>query len=297
MKTKIAAATASILYQPSSSIELAIEAGRSCLKQANLDPQEIDLMINVGIYRDKNYLEPSICALIQKELHINPDFVKYPVQSPAFSFDVMNGGCGFVNALQVANSLVKSRSIQNALIVASDMHPSQKANHEDFPFSSIGTAVILTKNEEPSEGLSCFHYRTKSETIGRHGFIDFSQNHVPASKRIEIEQSESFSQDLADFVSEQLKQFVNEQNIDLSKTLILCSHPSREFLDALHRETEINLELSHEVLAKYGDSHTSSLALAFVEAQTKSIFPNYEKLLFIGADCGLTSAFALYDLN
>lgn len=59
----------------------------------------IDLLVNVGVYRDNNLCEPSVCALIQHQLGmcLNPE--QAATGSMVFSFDLMNGACGLINAL------------------------------------------------------------------------------------------------------------------------------------------------------------------------------------------------------
>src|SRR5262245_32160042 len=106
-----------------SSIAHAVLAAKACLAAAKVGPEQIDMLINVGVYRDKNMVEPSMAALIQKEIGIGPDVVKYPNHKPAFSFDLMNGACGLLSAVQAASAVIAA-GVEHVLIVSSDAHPS-----------------------------------------------------------------------------------------------------------------------------------------------------------------------------
>ena len=47
---------------------LADEAAKKCLEKAGHEPGEVGLLINVGIYRDKNLGEPALASMIQEDI-------------------------------------------------------------------------------------------------------------------------------------------------------------------------------------------------------------------------------------
>ena len=60
-------------------------AAKACLEKSNVGTDEIDLLINVGNYRDDNMCEPSIAVLIQHALGINLNPLTHPVKAHTFS--------------------------------------------------------------------------------------------------------------------------------------------------------------------------------------------------------------------
>ncbi|MBN9635564.1 MAG: 3-oxoacyl-ACP synthase, partial [Actinobacteria bacterium] len=46
-----------------SALRLAVAAARTCLNEAGTDPDDVDLLVNAGIYRDRNLAEPALAAL------------------------------------------------------------------------------------------------------------------------------------------------------------------------------------------------------------------------------------------
>ena len=56
-----------------SALHLAVTAAKDCLQRAGCDPGELDLVVNAGIYRDRNLGEPALAALIQDDIGANPE--------------------------------------------------------------------------------------------------------------------------------------------------------------------------------------------------------------------------------
>jgi 3-oxoacyl-[acyl-carrier-protein] synthase-3 len=52
---------------------LAVAAAKTCLHRAGRAPGDVDLLINAGIYRDRNMGEPALAALIQQDIGANPE--------------------------------------------------------------------------------------------------------------------------------------------------------------------------------------------------------------------------------
>ena len=79
-----------------SALHLAVTAAKDCLQRAGCDPGELDLVINAGIYRDRNLGEPAFAALIQDDIGANPEDPHAGAHG-TFSFDVANGACGVLD--------------------------------------------------------------------------------------------------------------------------------------------------------------------------------------------------------
>src|SRR5262245_22995012 len=126
------------------SIEHAVSAGQQVLEQAGIDPGEVDVLINVGVYRDGNVVEPANSALIQLGLDMHLDYEAGSGRS-TFSFDLRNGACGVLNAVHAASALLATGTAAKVLIVSSDAHPGgvEAADPIRFPFTAAGAAWLL----------------------------------------------------------------------------------------------------------------------------------------------------------
>src|SRR5215469_15262038 len=109
MGTRIAAASALISSggRKVSARRLADDAARACLAEAGRHSDDIDMLINTGIYSEDHLGEPALAALIQEDIGANP------VEPPGggrgtFSFDLLNGSCGVLTAVQLESGLLQS---------------------------------------------------------------------------------------------------------------------------------------------------------------------------------------------
>jgi 3-oxoacyl-[acyl-carrier-protein] synthase-3 len=138
-----------------SALRLAVIAAKHCLHEAGRNAHDVNLLINAGIYRDRNLAEPALAAMIQEDIGANPEDPHEQAHG-TFSFDVSNGSCGVLTALQIVDGFLKSRAIDLALVVASDADPGHGMS-EDFPFSPAGTALLCDWSDH-ARGLERIHW-------------------------------------------------------------------------------------------------------------------------------------------
>lgn len=56
-----------------SALHLAVDTAQDCLRKAARHPHDVDLLVNAGIYRDRNLGgEPALAALIQEDIGAIP---------------------------------------------------------------------------------------------------------------------------------------------------------------------------------------------------------------------------------
>src|SRR5262245_54391531 len=102
---------------------LADAAARACLARAGRQANEVDMLINAGVYREDHMGEPALAALVQEDIGAN--LGQPPLGGHGtFSFDLANGTCGVISALKLQAGLLQSGVIKLGLIVASDVDPN-----------------------------------------------------------------------------------------------------------------------------------------------------------------------------
>lgn len=137
--------------------DLANIAAEKALASANMQPNEIDLVVYCGITR--NWEEPATAHSVQDFLGIDAD-----------CFDVSNACHGIVNGISIADSMIASGAINTALLVTGEM-PSKlalytveqlkKCNDVKFFRDSIGAltagdaggAFVVTRSDTENKGL------------------------------------------------------------------------------------------------------------------------------------------------
>jgi 3-oxoacyl-[acyl-carrier-protein] synthase III len=81
-------------------------AGAKALAEAGINPAQVGVMINTSVSRE--YLEPSIAVAVHHQLGL---------PTSCLNFDVANACLGFVNAIQLAGTMIDSGQAEYAVIV------------------------------------------------------------------------------------------------------------------------------------------------------------------------------------
>ena len=166
-----------------SALHLAVTSASDCLRRAGRAASDVDLLVNAGVYRDRNLGEPALAAMIQQDIGANPEDPHTDAHG-TFSFDVVNGTCGILSALQVIDGFLKSRAIDCALVVASDADPGRGMS-EHFPFSPVGAALMCHWNDDDYglQPISWIHHPERAESftatvglIDRRNVLRFDQS-------------------------------------------------------------------------------------------------------------------------
>lgn len=125
--------------------DLAIEAAKSAVQSASIDPQQIDCIIVATTTPDQTF--PSVAVKVQAALGI----------PPCIAFDVQAVCTGFVYALSVANSFIISGQAKRVLVIGAEKM-SSILNWEDRTtcvlFGDGAGAVILEADESGKGDLN-----------------------------------------------------------------------------------------------------------------------------------------------
>jgi 3-oxoacyl-[acyl-carrier-protein] synthase-3 len=124
------------------------EAALRAIEAAGCDPAEIDLIICATSTPDMVF--PSTACLIQRKLGIHG----------GAAFDVQAVCSGFIYALTLADSLIKTGGARKALVIGAEVF-SRILNFKDRTtcvlFGDGAGAVVLEASEQPGIVASCLH--------------------------------------------------------------------------------------------------------------------------------------------
>lgn len=267
-----------------SSVNLAIDAGQRCISRSRVDSKDIDLLINIGIYRDKNIVEPAMAALVQRGLSLNNDPVNTFNTHSTFSFDVANGAPSFTNAVQIIDAMMQNGEAEHAMIVASDTHPS-RTDHKDFPFSHFGAAMIFTKSDKKTNGKSYFLKASRDGKYGLSATTKLAQN---GQNTLNVIQDKDFHKRLKDFTVAAINEAVSTGQLDLTGIkAIITSQPCKDFGRTVAEGLGYPGSMAVDTFSEYGDTQSSSLILGYYTALEKGLVTEKDKVLFVGAGAGL----------
>jgi 3-oxoacyl-[acyl-carrier-protein] synthase III len=276
-------------------IDYSVRASEECIQRAGVDREDIDLVINIGTYREKNINEPSIASLIQKKLKIGLDPFKDLSRKSCFSFDLRNGVVGMLSAVQVADALLKQKMVKLALIVSSDVHPSQNRVPE-FPYTHLGAAMLLSWSEDENKGFQRVMFNTSGgDYHGVDASIDLSD--PKARKKVDINIQKDFGKRLGDYTIKMFNEYVQSGDLDPNKIdTAIISEPVPGFSNSIANAVGLNGRVLDDIYEKYGNVLSSALPLGYHRAAEKQLFKENDTILFLGAGSGLTFACSLYQV-
>jgi 3-oxoacyl-[acyl-carrier-protein] synthase-3 len=272
-----------------SSIAHASLAIRDCLERARVSPSGVGVLINVGVYRDSNIVEPAMAALIQKEVGINPDYVKGGIAST--SFDLMNGACGALNAVQVAAALLTTATARYVLVVSSDAHPSNR-HVEGFPYATMGAAMLLRLDAGAPRGFGAL--RTAPLDDGDPGVEGYAPWMTGAREVISVDVYPRFAGRALDAAEKLAREAIAAEGLDASRTFLVSSHPTPRF--ALDLAARLGIDPSAVATADEleGDPHSSALTYGYHRAIERRVAARHSTTLFVAAGAGISAASAVY---
>lgn len=270
-----------------SALRLAVASAKSCLHEAGCPANDLDLLVNVGLYRDRNLGEPALAALIQEDVGANPED-PHPDAHGTFSFDIANGTCGPLTALQVADGFLRSGTIRRGLVVASDADPGHGLSVH-FPFAAVGGAVLCGWAADES-GFDSFHWANFPDGgESFHSIVAYREGR----NRLEIVASEHLDESYAAAGSKVALECLDSASIDLAAVDLVLAAPGRAGFRA---GLAAHLNVPVERVAVAGDErvHTAALIAAIHDARLDARLGPGSTVLVVAVGAGVTAGAALY---
>ncbi|MCU1643517.1 MAG: hypothetical protein JWN03_3792 [Nocardia sp.] len=276
-------------------VELSGAAARQSMERAGVRPDQVGVLINAGIFRDSNTVEPAVSALIQKAAGIGLDYVKEDPRS--FSFDLMNAGVGVLNAVQVAQSILETGSAEHVLIVSGDTHPSMKrgAGDDEFPYATSGAALLLERTTEP-DGFGKVHTVAGSGSPAIESYVDLNTMGTRGRELMTVIHEPDAEDRLLAVAAEAARLALSEADPEQAGTALIASTPTGAFPERLAAELGIAPNAVFGPDLSQGDPHTAALPLAYDAALADKALDAFTHVLFVAAGAGPSAAAVLYRL-
>lgn len=278
-------------------LHLSDVAAQRCLRRAHRQANEIDLLINAGIYKNRNAAEPALASIIQEDIGANATGPPLLGHHGTFSFDVVNGGCGVTTAAQLLDGFLATGRAQVGMIVAADADPSPTTSC-GFPFTPAGGAVLLS-HVDGDAGFVVFETRTFPEDaslfeatlhwspragIARRGHNVVEVREAPELRERSVEHASAVAREVLARVG------LRGSDIDL---LIASQHPSG-FPSQLASRLGIAAARVPPVSRELSRAHTAGPIAALAAAIESGAWDYAKQVLFVTAGAGLTIGVALY---
>jgi 3-oxoacyl-[acyl-carrier-protein] synthase III len=282
------------------SYTLATGAARDCLAHSLHQASDIEMLINAGVYREDNIGEPTLAALIQEDIGANPG------QPPAvghgtFSFDLMNGTCGVISAIQVEAGFLQSGVIRLGAIVTSDASPEPRAPRS-VSFRPAGGAMLLAWDDGIA-GFTDFGAETfpEYEDLFVSGLVwhDRPGPHPPwggpGQSQMVIDEKPGYQARLADCAEEATRRFLRRVGMGIGEIDLLVAAPSAPaFVDPLRASLGVPGDRVAYVAEDLEGVYTTGPIAALQAAVRSGRLGEARNTLMLAAGAGLTVVHALY---
>lgn len=229
-------------------------AAQNALAAANIDPQEIDLIV-VGTTTN-SHAYPSAACQIQGLLGIKE----------AISFDVAAACTGFIYALSVADQFVKTGQAKKALVIGADLN-SRYLDETDRStvvlFGDGAGAVILEANEQA--GILSTHLHASPDTDNML-VLPQQRRGDEKSGYIEMQGNATFKLAVAQ-LSSVVQETLEANNLQKSNLDWLVPHQANIRIIAATAK-KLDMDMSQVVLTieKYGNNSAATVPVALDEA-------------------------------
>lgn len=254
-----------ILEQGKGSADMAYAAAVRALGDARLEVKDLEAIIMGTATPD--YPFPSSACILEDLLGARK----------VFSFDVNAACSGFLNALAVADSFIRTGKIRNALVVGSDAL-SRLLNWKDrgtcILFGDGAGAVVIGASGDTSRGILSTRLRTDG-SFAKTLYVPAGGSRKPISletvKRnehtITMNGKEVFKVAVRS-MEEISREALDEAGVSIGEVALVIPHQAnRRIITALAERLGVPMEKVVVNLDKYGNTSAASVPVALDEAR------------------------------
>ena len=266
--------------------DIAVEASRLAIQDAQIKPEELELIICATVTPD--YLFPATAALLQDRLGAKK----------AAAFDLEAGCSGFVYALCVANQFIQTGFYKKILVVGAETL-SKITNWQDrrtcVLFGDGAGAVVVERVDLGGilgMNLGC---------DGSGGqFLDMlaGGSKHPASK-LSVEQDMHYIRMdgnqvyrfAVKIMGKAAIEALNDAGLQPEDIDVMIPHQANlRIIDAAAKRLNLPTEKVYINLPKYGNTSSASIPIALDEAYHEQFIKKGDKIVLVGFGAGLTWA-------
>jgi|GraSoiStandDraft_41_1057321.scaffolds.fasta_scaffold148027_3 3-oxoacyl-[acyl-carrier-protein] synthase-3 len=254
-----------VLEEGKGNAEMAFHAAVRALEDAGMEANDLDAIVMGTCTPD--YPFPSSACVLEDMLGARH----------AFSFDVNAACSGFLNALAVSDSFIRTGMAQNALVVGSDAL-SRLLNWEDratcILFGDGAGAVVLGASENGNRGILSTRLRTDGSYV-KTLYVPAGGSRKPANSEtvrnkehtITMNGKEVFKVAVRS-MEEISRQALDDAGVPIDELSLVIPHQAnRRIIVALAERLGIPMEKIVINLDKYGNTSAASVPVALDEAR------------------------------
>jgi 3-oxoacyl-[acyl-carrier-protein] synthase III len=278
-------------------LDLALDAGRRALTEAEVRPDDVDLLIFAGVVR--GWIEPSTANTFQHELGL----------TRATCFDVLDGCASWLRALSVAHAYMRAGTYRRAMIVNCE-RLSQCYEHWEFSgteeleyrpaiytVGDASTATVLAATDEEDDYFFTFR------NFGQYAdlcvaplasAVDFV--HDPNDPRYRPMKFYSLSRELLGItIKKIIEEFENEPKLRDGEYDVIFGHEASEKASRLiGRQLGLPYDRYVATHREYGNTIAACVPLGMSLAIHDGRLKRGDRVLVMIGSAGITIGFATF---
>jgi 3-oxoacyl-[acyl-carrier-protein] synthase-3 len=269
------------------SLKHAVVAGRRCLAASRYHPADVRVLINTGVHRDGHTVEPAIAAYIQHRLGINIEFQG----RRTLAFDLLNGGCGMLSALQVLCALLLGGQANVGMVISSEANSDRRPD-AGYTYPPSGAALLVDLSPTARQGFGAFAFHVDETRAELYTSVVSLRE---KRGRLVLRRSAALEQAYLDGVAPVIEQLLVAEGLrreDLD--LVVPAQISPQLVSHLPAALGVAPERVVDLTTQLADTHSTSLVLALDRTRAARRPPPGSKLLLLVFGAGITVGGAIY---
>lgn len=276
-------------------MDMAVSAAEVLFQKGNCQRDDIDFVLLCT--QSPDYFLPSSSCIVQSKLGLRKDI-------GALDFNL---GCsGYVYGLSLAKGLVVAGIANNVLLLTSEtynkhLHPRDKGNRSIFGDGASATVISehglaeigdfqLGTDGDGANNLILKTGGMRHPGIANDLIFDEKNGNPISSDYLFMDGSEIFAFTLT-HVPKLIKKVLAKNDIEQKDVDLFVLHQANKYmLDVLKKKSKIDDEKFYYCIENVGNTVSSSIPIALVEAMKESRLKDQQKVLIAGFGVGYSWA-------
>ena len=272
--------------------QLALKAAKLAIKQANIEADDIDLIILATITPD--FFTPSVASLVQAELGLK--------DIP--SFDISAGCTGFIYGLQIADNFIKAGQSQCILVIGAETL-SKVLDWNDrntcVLFGDGAGAAILKKSKKA--GIISTYTGSQGDLDGFLTIPAVSPRNPFIKNHSEVEDHSYMymnGKEIFKFAThimlKSIEIILADNKLTIDDINYIVPHQANyRIIDNVAKRLKIPSEKFYKNMSHFGNTSAASIPLALAEMIEKKLIKDGNRIIMVGFGGGLTWGAILLD--
>lgn len=291
-------------------VEMALEAGKRCIKDAGINPEEVDLIIVSSVSTEM--ITPTCSSFIQHKLGC-----KY-----AIAFDINAACTGFVYGVANARAMLKTMNLKYAIIIGVDTL-SKITDYDDRATCVLfgdGAGAVLIENCDENSDLN-EHFEKKSDnnfyaylrsdgSLARYLTGVNRLNESPFVDRVNSVDKKYLDEDMEELINnskylymdgrevfkfatkkiiESIKTVSEMSDTNLSEVKYIVPHQANSrIIEYSARKLGLSMDKFFLNIDRMGNTSSASVPMALDDMNEQGLLSEGDKLILTGFGGGMT---------